>query len=81
VWPLRRKATKKPPKENNIIKEARRYAEGLGWHVESYDVASVKKEKDRYVVFFQSRSGQEGDFFHVVVDAATGKVKNLVPGK
>jgi hypothetical protein len=68
-------------KKAEIIQEAERYAREQGWRIENYEVTSVKSKGGTHVVSFQGKSGQEGDHFTVVLDAATGRATRLVPGR
>jgi hypothetical protein len=66
---------------DEIVREAQRFAQQLGWPPAKFVVASVKKRNKNYVVFFRGKSGQEGDHFSVIVDGVTGKGMRLVPGR
>lgn len=57
------------------------YARQHDYDIALYEVSSVVKEDETYLVMFQGRSGRPGDHFTVRVDAFSGRAIELVPGE
>lgn len=68
-------------KKEELIRTAAEYARQQGWKVEDYSVASVTTEGEAYWIAFQGKSGLVGDHFSVSIDAESGQVIRLVPGR
>jgi hypothetical protein len=67
--------------QGRAVEAAGAYAAEQGWRTDEYDVASVLQEHGRYFVRFEGRSRRPGDHFTVEVDAESGRVANLIPGR
>ena len=62
------------------IKIAREYASRHGRDVEQYEPEATRVD-DEWHVFFRGKDLLPGNFFSVYVNDATGKVRDLIPGK
>ena len=65
---------------DEAIKIARDYAGRHGYHVERYEPAA-KRVDGEWHVFFRGKDLLPGNFFSVYVDDASGRLRELVPGK
>lgn len=65
---------------DEVIETAREYASRHGYDVDRYEPAATRSE-DEWHVFFRGKELLPGNFFSVYVNDASGKVRELVPGK
>ena len=65
---------------DEVIKIARDYASRHGYDVERYEPVA-KRDDGEWHVFFRGKDLLPGNFFSVYVNDASGRVRELVPGK
>jgi hypothetical protein len=67
--------------ETDFLRVAREFARSKGRDVERYDVMAVHVAGGACSISFQGKNGAPGDHFTVVVDVATGRPTQFIPGE
>lgn|GEM_PF-5195798 len=67
--------------EEAVRKAATEFAREQGRNVDDYTVASVAREEGIYRVRFEGKEKRPGNHFTVIVDAASGRATELIPGR